>query len=250
MFDINAKLGHWPYRPVRGIEALLRAMDAYGIERAAVSSLSAVHFLNPQDGNDELFRLVAARRDRMVPLAVINARFTGWQDDLAACRVEHGVKGVVLHPNYHGFSLDDPLLGELMSEAARGAFPVCVQVGLDDVRRQFRDARVEDVLPEAVGDFARAHPDVNIIALGLKFGQPERTGDPLPDNLFFDTSNYERMDEIEAAVERFGAEKLLFGTNFPLFMPLANVDKVRKADIAESARQAISAGNAARLLTV
>ena len=70
MFDINAKLGHWPTGPLEASKLCCAPWTPMASSGAAVSSLSAVHFLNPQDGNDELFRLVAARRDRMVPLAV------------------------------------------------------------------------------------------------------------------------------------------------------------------------------------
>jgi len=248
MFDFNVKLGHWPYRPVRGLSALLEAMDALGVDRAAVSSLSAAHFLNPQDGNEELLRLIAGKRDRFVPFAVCRPNFTGFLRDLEVCLDEHGMKGAVLYPSYHGFGLDDPALEPLMTEAARRGFPVCVQAAMEDVRRQFRDHKVEDVSPAAIGAFARAYPGATVVALGLKFGQPEQAGEPLPANLFFDTSNYEALGDLEHAVARFGADRILLGSNFPMFNPRANVDKVRAADIADAARSAISGDNARRLL--
>ena len=73
-------------------------------------------------------------------------------------------------------------------------------------------------------------------------------GDPLPPNLYFDTSNYEALGGLESAVEQFGSGKILFGSNFPLFNPLANVDKVGRANIEETDREAIAFGNAAQLL--
>jgi hypothetical protein len=248
MFDFNAKLGHWPYRPVRGLEALLQGMDVCGMEQAAVSSLSAVHFLNPQDGNDDLARRIAGHRDRLVPFAVLRPNFAGWADDLALCLQDYNMRGVVLYPNYHEFELDDPALGPLAAEAARQGFPVCVQVGLEDLRRQFRPYKTEEVSPRHIGEFARAHPEVNIVALGLKFGQPELAGDPLPENLYFDTSNYEAMEEIEFAVARFGSARIVLGSNFPLFNPRANIDKLLCADVAASDRNNIVKLNAQRLL--
>jgi len=247
VFDFNAKLGHWPYRPVKGLADLLKAMDHYGIERAAVSSLSAVHYLNPQDGNDELVKLIEPHRDRLIPFAVLRPNFTGWEDDLRRCFDKLGAKGVVVYPNYHGFELLDPKLLRLMAEASSRRFPVCVQTCLEDIRRQFRENKVQDVSPAVVGDFARAYPDVSIVALGLKFGQPQQMGEPLPANLFFDTSNYESTGEIEFAVEHFGPGKILFGTNYPLFNSLANINKLRFAAISAEARTMISQSNAERL---
>ena len=248
MFDFNAKLGAWPYRPVRGIDALLAGMDASGIERAVVSSLSAPHFLNPQDGNDELATLIAAHRDRLIPFAVLRPNFACWEDDLRTCLSEYGMKGVVLYPNYHEFRLLNRMCAPLMEEAEQRRFPVCVQAGLEDLRRQYRPYKTPEVTPAEIGAFATAYPGVTVVALGLKFGQPEQAGDPMPDNLYFDTSNYEAMEDLEFAVERFGPHKILFGSNFPLFNPLANVDKVRKAAITDAGRNAIATENAKRIL--
>lgn len=250
MFDFNAKLGRWPYRPVRGLDALLRAMDASGVARAAVSSLSAVHFLNPQDGNEELAEIIAPYRDRFVFFAVLRPNFTGWEDDLRTCCDAFGARGIVLYPNYHEFDLAGAALASMMREAARWGLPVCIQAGLEDLRRQFRSYRVAEVAPAAIGSLARAYPEVNIVALGLKFGQPEQAGVPLPTNFFFDTSNYETMGELERAVAQFGADRLLLGSNYPLFNPLANTEKLRCAALDDAARAAIGSGNAQRLLGV
>jgi predicted TIM-barrel fold metal-dependent hydrolase len=250
MFDINAKIGHWPYRPVPSFEDMLASMDACGIEQAAVYSLNAVHYLNPHDGNEEVAKAIAPHRDRLVPFAVLRANFAGWQDDMEACLNNFGMLGFVLLPNYHHYALDDAALEPLMARAAEAGLPVCVQVGLEDPRRQYDREKVFEVPASEVGDFARAYPDVTVIALGLKFGQPQQAGDPLPDNFYFDTSNYECMGDLEAAVELFGAGRILFGTNFPLFNPLANVDKLRLAGIPEEGRNAIASANAHRILGI
>jgi len=248
MIDFNAKLGHWPYRSVKGLDDLLRSMDRHGIERSVVSSLNAVFYLNPQDGNEEIARWVQPYRDRLIPFAVLRPDFSDWASDMMRCLDEYGMKGVVLYPNYHRYDLSDPVLAPLMEMAEERGVPVCVQAGLEDPRRQFGREIVPDVSPEAIGDFARSYPRTHVAALGLKIGQPEAVGEPLPENFFFDTSNYEKTGELEAAVARFGARRILFGTNFPLFCPMANLHKLRLADLEEKDRQGIAGGNASRLL--
>lgn len=247
MFDFNAKLGHWPYRPVRGLHDLLREMDALGIEQAAVSSLSAVHYLNPHDGNRELVSLIASHRDRLIPFAVLRPGFSGVLDDFRACCDEFGMRAVVLYSNYHEFDLATPELEPLMAAAQERGLPVCVQAGLEDPRRQFRPCRVAEVPAAAIGDFARRWPAVAIIALGLKFRQPEQAGIPLPANFHFDTSNYETLGDLEQALQSIPLDRILLGTNYPLFTSRANIEKLRQADIPEKAREAIAEGNARRL---
>ena len=248
MIDFNAKLGHWPYRPVRGVEPLLREMDGLGIEKAVVSSLSAVHYFDPQQGNEELLRIAAPHRDRLVPFAVLKPQFTGAIEDLRRCVEEEGMRGLVLHPNYHRFALDAPQLASMMAYMAEQGLPVGVQTAMEDMRRQFDRLIVPDVALEALAEFIREYPRVSIVALGLKVGQPEQLGTPLPRNAFFDTSSYEKLGELEAAAQRLGPDRILFGTNFPLLSPQANSAKIEAAELAPGAAEAIRRGNAAALL--
>lgn len=251
LFDANVKIGHWPYRPVRDGESVLRAMADLGVCAAAVSSLNAVHYLNPQDGNDELHAFVTSHFDqgvRLVPLAVLRPGFACWRDDLRRCVADYGMRGIMLYPAYHGYALSDPELAPLLTEAANAALPVFVQTTMEDPRRQFRPYKTDDVAPETVGTVACNHPEVTIVALGLKFGQPEGIGLPWPDNLYFDISNYEHLNDLEAAVQRFGASRILFGSNMPMFNPRANIDKLRCAVLSETERAAIAFRNMETIL--
>lgn len=251
MFDVNAKIGHWPYRPLPGtVDYLLRAMDAHGIERAALSSLNAVFYFNPADGNREVMDALRGHRDRFALLAVMRPGRTGWEDDLARAIEQGGARGIVLYPNYHGYTLAGTALTPLVEAATAAGLPVCVQMGLEDPRRQFEREIVADVPCENLGPFAKAHPQARVVAFGLKNGQPQRVslGD-WPDNLWMDISNYEAVDILRETVEWLPPSKLLFGTNMPLFNPLANVLKLQYADIPEDARQAIAHANARALFS-
>jgi len=248
MIDFNAKLGQWPYRPMRGIEALLETIEAFEMEWAVVSSLSAVHYLNPHDGNEELAKLIEPHRDCLIPFAVLKPHFALCEKDLEKCVAEYGMKGLVLYPNYHQFDLTDPSLRPLMEQAGAYGLPVCIQVGLEDPRRQFDRPLVPEVAAETVGAFARQYPEIQVVVLGLKFGQPEKMGESLPPNLKFDISNYEHLGELEYAVQQFGASCLLFGTNFPLFTPSATIEKIRCAVLSEGDRRLITHLNARHLL--
>ena len=225
-------------------------MDQYGIERAAASSLNAVHYFNPHDGNEELHRAVACHLDRFIPLAVVRPNFSGWKSDLERCFEEFGMRGLVLYPNYHRFSLSDAENPELLAAVdicSSNRAPVFVQIGLEDPRRQYRRLIVEDASAEAVGVFASRHPDLKVIALGIKYSQVEHIHTPWPKNLWFDTSNYERLGDLEHAVQTYGEDRILFGTNTPLLHPRANVDKLQCADLTSGQREAIVHRNAAHV---
>ncbi len=250
MIDFNTKLGHFPYRPVEGIEDLLRAMDAHGVERAVVSSLNAIFYFNPQDGNEDLAKLIAPHRERFIPFAVLKPTFSGWRHDLARCVDELGMAGLVLHPSHHQYDPAGEDTAALMAAAEGRGLPVCVQAWVEDPRRQFDRAIIDPLPVEPIVELARTHLRVPVVGLGLRIGQPEQVGDTLPDNFYFDTSNYEHMNGMEKALEQFEQERILFGTNFPLYNYRANVDKIALADIPDVAKTAITTENARRVLGV
>ncbi|MCP4640887.1 MAG: amidohydrolase family protein [bacterium] len=248
MIDFNVKLGHWPYRPVKQLDALLTQMDRLGIEKAVVSSLHSVFYLNPQDGNEELYAAVAPHADRLMPFAVVKPNFTLCEEDLAKCLGAYGMRGVVLHSNYHRYELDDPALSPLMQLAQEYAVPVCVHMGLEDPRRQYDREAIMPVVPVAIGALAEAYPNVEVVALGLKFGQERLLGDPMPPNVSFDISNYETMGDLASTPGAVDRSRMLFGTGFPMFSMEANVEKLARSGLDDAERQAIARDNAARLL--
>ena len=93
IIDVNAYLGHFAFRRLRHNTAadLLRLMDSKKIDKAVVSSASAITYRNPQAGNEDLAAEIRRHRDRLIPFAVINPSYAGWQDDLKICRDDFGI---------------------------------------------------------------------------------------------------------------------------------------------------------------
>ena len=180
MIDFNAKLGHFPYRPVEGLEALLRAMDRHGVEMALVSSLQAVFYLNPQDGNDELAAALAPHRDRFLLSAVLRPNFTGWQDDLLRCAEDYGARAVLLYPQYHRYELRRRRPASWSRSPTNWAFLYACNAG---------SKTAAAVLPrEPAGGWTRwrrssAWPGSRSWP-GTRFGEPDMLGDPAPKLLF------------------------------------------------------------------
>jgi len=86
--DVNAYLGHFAFRRLRNNTAtsLLTLMDSKGIDKAVVSIAAAITYRNAQAGNEEVAAEISGHRDRLIPFAVIDPFYAGWQDDLKACR--------------------------------------------------------------------------------------------------------------------------------------------------------------------
>ena len=67
-------------------------------------------------------------------------------------------------------------------------------------------------------------------------------------NLYFDTSDFQEIVGIEAFVRRFGSEKLLFGTNYPMDNMGGPLATVLGAHISEADKEQIFHGNIERLM--
>ena len=103
IIDVNAYLGHWPFRQLRHNTAsgLLKLMDKNGIDKAIVSSINAIFYKNCHSGNEELAAETKAHRDRLIPFATLNPEYPGWEDDLKHCHEDFGMTGLRLLPHYH-----------------------------------------------------------------------------------------------------------------------------------------------------
>ena len=66
--DTNAYLGYFAFRQLRHNTAaeLLRMMDEKGIEKAMVSSASAITYRNTQPANEEIAAEVKGHHDRLM----------------------------------------------------------------------------------------------------------------------------------------------------------------------------------------
>ena len=126
--DTNAYLGYFAFRQLRHNTApeLLRVMDEKGIDKAMVSSASAITYRNVQPANEELSAAVKPHRDRLIPFAVINPFYAGWRDDLTTCHERFGMKGLRLYPKWHNYALSDRCLLDLIHEATERSMVVSI----------------------------------------------------------------------------------------------------------------------------
>ena len=138
IIDVNAYLGPFAFRRLRHntAESLLKLMDARQIDRAVVSSASAITYRNAQSGNEEVDGEVKAHRDRLIPFAVINPTYAGWEDDLKTCHEGFGMRGLRLYPGWHNYRLSDPRCLDLVRAAAARGLVVSIPIRVEDPRER------------------------------------------------------------------------------------------------------------------
>ena len=145
-------------------------MDSRKIDRAVVASASAITYRNPQAGNEEVDEETRRHRDRLIPFAVINPTYAGWEDDLRICREDFGMRGVRLYPNWHNFTLSDPRCLDLVHAATERGMIVSIPIRVEDPRERSWLVDIPDLALDEVAGLVRACPQARFLILnGLGF---------------------------------------------------------------------------------
>jgi uncharacterized protein len=251
--DTNVHLGRWPFRhsPWDSTASIVAKLKALHVVQAWCGSCEAPFDKDLAGVNA---RLARACRDvqevPLLPFGAVNPHFPDWRDDLRRCHESHGMRGVRLYPNYHGYTLADPPLSELLEQAAARQLLVQLVVQMEDVRTQHPKMQVPPVDITPLPSLVAKIPSLRLQVLNAPGTIPEPILVPLARSgrVFFDIAMVEGLGGVGRFVESAGAAAVLFGSHFPLFYPESAVLKIREADLADGDAGAIQAGNARRIL--
>jgi uncharacterized protein len=221
-----------PWDTAAPLADYLRRASKAGITR---TNLFAAFHSDYAVANREVARIVASRPERFSGFAFVNpVRDAGRVLALVTEAVQrHGFCGVKVHRH-------DARITREICEAAR-AF--CLPV-LYDVMGEVSSVEL----------LATEYPDVVFIIPHLgSFADDWRAQLAFIDhlvrhpNVFTDTSGIRRFDLLEQALQRAGAEKILFGSDGPWLHPAVELAKVRALGMHEADEQLVLSGNFLRL---
>ncbi len=215
-------------------DALLRRMDAHGIETAIARPMGAELIVRNREGND---RLLDAH-ERIRALVSVNPWWgTEGLEELRRCR-DRGAVGLYLNPVRQGFFPTDPLVTPLLDLAAEFQWPVMFQTGA------FVYA---DLL--AVVDVARSLPDVDFIAGFGGFADmwfELQTVFAETRNLYLDTSMM-WAEAIRGTIEGSGPSRVLYGSAEPRNRYAVSLGNIRRLELGEDVFEAIMRDNARKV---
>ncbi|MCW8130835.1 MAG: amidohydrolase family protein [Planctomycetota bacterium] len=248
LVDTSAFCGHWPFRRLEcSVPADLKARwTDLGIREAWVAPFEGVLYQDPQTANEALAE--ALRGDPFfVQAGAIDLTQPAWRHDAEACVKDLGCGLIKLFPSYHRFELGDARADELAAWAAEARVPVCVQLRMQDERGHHPLVKVPAVKPEDLAAWAQRCPRTRFLACGGYLGDLKKLAGLA--NLWAETSFVENGNSLPAAMEAFGAERLVFATHGPLYYPGAGAAKVAadEQDVPSAVQDAVWSGNAARL---
>jgi len=255
LIDVNAYLGHFAFRQLRHATApgLLTLMDGAGIDKAVVSSASAIAYRNAQAGNEEVHAEAGPHRDRLIPFAVVNPSYAGWQDDLRICHEGFGMSGLRLYPRWHNYTLADRCCLDLVHAATERGMAVSIPIRAEDSRQRHWLVDVPDVALDEIAALVKACPQARFILVnGIGFARSPlgQQDNGLPANYAVGISRLSALlaNEIGQLIASLGAQRLLFGTGMPFKYPGPALVKLEVLDASEHEKEQIRWQNAARLL--
>jgi uncharacterized protein len=251
--DTNVNLSRWPFRRLVGDDppGLVARLRKRNVLQAWAGSFEGIFHKDIAGANTRLVRDCRTYSQGMLlPFGSINPKLPDWQEDLRRCHEEHKMRGIRLHPNYHGYDLQDPAFAELLKLAASRDLIVQLALCMEDERTQHPLMRVAPVDLTPLASLAKAEPKLRLVVLNC---YPQLRPDQLTKlapvgNVYFEFSMVEGVGAVARLIDRMALERVLFGSHYPFFYIDSALLKVEEAGLSEAQKRAVLEGNAKRLL--
>ncbi|MBL9200614.1 MAG: amidohydrolase family protein [Opitutaceae bacterium] len=252
LVDTHVYLGRWPFRraPLDEPAALVAKLRAHGVTAAWAASLDALLHKDIAGLNARLAEECARHgAGLLVPVAALNPSLLGWERELRRCASEHRMRAVRLHPNYHRYTLADPLAARVLGLAAELGLLVQIPLLMEDERTIHPLVNVPPVNAAPLADLLKKIP-----ALRVQLLNAHRTlrGAPLlslaAQGVHFDLSNLEGVEGVTHLLSQLPVQRLCFGSYAPVFYFEAAMLKLKESVLDDATLAAVRSANAHRLL--
>ena len=250
--DVNVSLSRWPFRRLSldVTEALVNRLKSQGVSHAWAGSFDGLLSKNLGSVNERLATECRERgRGVLVPFGTVNPILPDWQEDLRRCAEVHKMPGIRLHPNYHGYKLDEPRFAKLLEEAGRRGLSVQIAASMEDERVQHSLVRVPNVEFSPLIALIGKNPGLRVVLLnwfraakGELLGQLGRTG-----QVWFDIAMVEGVGGVSQLLEQVPASQVLFGSHAPFYYFESAALKLQESILSQQQLASISSQNAGSL---
>ena len=253
LIDVNVNLSRWPLRRLRGDDtsALVAMLRRRGVVQAWVGSFDGLLHKDIASVNARLADECRRHgRGLLLPFGSINPKLPDWEEELRRFVEEHHMPGIRLHPNYHGYNLDDPDFARLLRLAAARHLIVQLAVVMEDERMMHPLLRVEPVDTGPLVNLVKQTPGLRLVLLNALRTVRDR---PLADLLaagqvYVEISMLEGVGGLANLLAQVPMSRVLFGSHAPLFYFESALLKLKESALSEEQLRAVRSGNAQRMV--
>lgn len=223
------------------ISTLIEHGEKAGIEHFIVQSVATTP-KQVSSINNFIAQAVAESRGRFTGLGTLHPDSEDMEADVNEI-IALGLKGVKLHPDIQKVQLDDPRMLK-MYELCEGRLPMLIHTG---------DHRYDNSNPNRMIPILEKYPRLTVI--GAHFGGWSVWEEATHilnkyENFLVDCSSSLYAITPEKAKELimiYGVDRVLFGTDYPLWIPESEIERFMQIDLTDEQREDILYNNAAKL---
>jgi len=253
LVDVNVNLSRWPLRRVRGdtTRELAAMLDRHGVTQGWAGSLDGLLHKDIASVNSRLAEECRTHaRGRLLPFGSINPKLPDWEEDLRRCAEVHRMPGIRLHPNYHGYTLDDGDFGRLLRLATERRMIVQLALVMEDERMMHPLLRVGPVNTTPLVQLVKQTPGLRLVLLNaLRTVRAQSLLDLIASGeVYVEIAMLEGVGGIANLLEQLPVDRLLFGSHAPLFYFESALLKLKESPLNAEQLSAIRRLNAQRLL--
>ncbi len=233
---------YYVYEKVRqaaNAKELLEEMDFCGVDEAFVYHQGMVE-VDPAYGNQLILQDVAVNPDRLHATWSILPPITEEQylpENLIPEMKKHNIKALRAYPEKNRFFLDRVTMGELLEVLEEKKIPLFLSP---------QDGW------KSIFDVLREFPKLTVILTNYGLWGSDRFFFPLIrayENVYIDTSDYQVVNGINEFYRKFGDEKLVFGSNYPMDYFGGPITALMASDLPQSSVEKIASGNITRIMS-
>jgi len=158
--------------------------------------------------------------------------------------------GIRLHPNYHGYKLDDPAVARLLKLAEERGLIVQITIAMEDERTLHPLVQVPAVDPQPLLTMLKATPALNLVLLNAF-----RTlrGEVLlrliaAGRVHFEIATLEGVGGVANLLGQLPLPRLLFGSHAPFFYFESALLKLKESPLSDLQNTALREATAKRLI--
>lgn len=223
------------------VEALMASSRAAGVSRCLALAVS-VDGEHVRHINDFLIASVGAHPDFLWGFATLHPDMEDPGREVERV-LKAGMRGIKLHPDMQGFSLSEKRADRLFA-ACEGVCPMMLHTG---------DRRYHNSNPSLVPPILKRHPRLRLICAHFGgYSEWDEAAQYLKDtNVLVDTSSSFFLLSRERArrlIDLFGEDRVLFGTDFPMWNPQPEIDVLTSLGLSDRALRKIFSENLISLI--
>jgi predicted TIM-barrel fold metal-dependent hydrolase len=243
---------HQGARVIVTADELLATMDASGIDRSVCFGWPFADSEHCAEANDHLIGVQRAHADRLTCFATVSPARTGAVDELQRCAAAGLLGAGELNADAQGFDLASSAVDEVAAACTGLGIPLVLHCS-EPVGHDYPGKGT--ATPDRVAAFALRHPSLKLVCAHLGGGLPFYAHMPevaaLCRRIWFDTAASPFLYQpsaYRAVADLCGADRLLFGSDYPLLPARRYIDAFAQADLTVTERALVMGENAAHLL--